>query len=120
MLLLTAVPFAQGPGNVEQSGVDKKGQSSEIKLEKLVAGHLQPGGYIGEHHHAGPGIRWVRSGELTYIQPDKTTVYKAGDYFYETGDITHKAYNYTKHPVVVVNFEVLPADWRGPSAIPVK
>ena len=61
--------------------VDKKGSSSTVKFEHLISGHLkdlndkykfrvtettyQPGGYIGEHHHVGPGIRYVVSGELT-------------------------------------------------------
>ena len=131
LILLAPTVFAQGSGTV-----DKKGQISEVKLEKTVAGHLtelngkykfrvsettyEAGGYIGEHHHAGPGIRLVKSGELTYVQPDKTTIYRAGDYFYETGDVAHKAYNKTKEPVVVVNFELLPVDWSGPSAIPAK
>ena len=108
--LLAAAALCQSP-----SAVDKKDQSSEVKLEKTVAGHLtelngkyklrasettyKPGGYIGEHHHVGPGIRMIKSGELTYVQPDKTTIYK-------TGDVTHKAYNNTKDPVVVVNFEL--------------
>jgi uncharacterized cupin superfamily protein len=69
------------------------------------------------HHHAGPGIRSVVSGELTYIQGDKTTVYKPGDYFFESGAITHTAYNRGKVPVKVLNFEILPADWKGSSAI---
>ncbi len=131
LILLAPTVFAQSPGTL-----DKKGQGSEIKLEKTVAGPLtelngkykfrvsettyEPGGYIGEHHHAGPGIRLVKSGELTFVHPDKTTIYKAGDYFFETGDVTHKAYNNTKEPVVVVTFELLPVNWSGPSAIPPK
>jgi quercetin dioxygenase-like cupin family protein len=113
--------------------VEKNGQTSEVKLEVPLSGHLaelngkyklrasetvyQPGGYIGEHHHAGPGIRFVASGELTYIQGTKTTVYKRGDYFYESGDVTHSAINKTSQPVVIVNFELLPANWSGSSAI---
>lgn len=114
-------------------GVEKSNQTSEVKLEAPVSGHLeelngkfklrasetvyQPGGYIGEHHHAGPGIRYVASGELTYIQGEKTTVYKKGDYFYESGDITHTAINKTSQPVVIINFELLPRDWNGSSAV---
>jgi quercetin dioxygenase-like cupin family protein len=114
--------------------VDKKGQASTVKFESVISGHLaelngkyklratettyEPGGYIGEHHHAGPGIRFVSSGQLTYVQPNKTTVYNAGDYFFESGDISHTAYNRTNKPVVVLNFEILPADWMGSSAMP--
>ena len=115
--------------------VEKAGQESKIVFEHLVSGHLAelngryklrvtettyaPGGHIGEHHHSGPGIRLVLSGELTYIQADKTTVYKAGDYIYESGDVTHTAYNKTDVPVKLLNFEILPANWQGASPIPV-
>jgi quercetin dioxygenase-like cupin family protein len=125
---LTGAIFA-APG-----GVEKSNQTSEVKLEEPVSGHLkelngkfklrasetiyQPGGYIGEHHHVGPGIRYVVSGELTYIQGEKTTVYKKGDYFYEPGDITHTAINKTSQPAVIINFELLPIDWSGSSAVP--
>ena len=113
--------------------VERSDQSSQVKLEMVVSGHLaeindkyklrasetvyQPGGYIGEHHHAGPGIRYVETGELTYIQGEKTTVYKNGDYFYESGDITHTAVNKTSQVVVIINFELLPKDWSGSSAV---
>jgi quercetin dioxygenase-like cupin family protein len=114
-------------------GVERSNQTSEVKLEQSVSGHLkeingkfklrasetiyQPGGYIGEHHHVGPGIRYVVSGELTYIQGEKTTVYKKGDYFYESGDVTHTAINKTSQPVMIINFELLPIDWSGSSAV---
>ena len=78
-----------------------------------------PSGYIGPHHHVGPGIRCVTAGELTYVQPDKNTVYRAGDCFFESGDVTHTAHNATDKPVVLLNFQILPADWSGGSAIPV-
>ena len=115
--------------------VEKVGQESKIAFEHAVSGHLtelngryklrvtettyMPGGHIGEHHHSGPGIRLVLSGELTYIQADKTTIYKAGDYIYESGDVTHTAVNKTNGPVKLLNFEILPVDWQGASPIPV-
>jgi quercetin dioxygenase-like cupin family protein len=127
LFLLTEGAFPAPPG------VDKSNQTSEVKLEASVSGHLeelngkfklrasetvyQPGGYIGEHHHVGPGIRYVASGELTYIQGEKTTVYKKGDYFYESGDITHTAINKTSQPVMIINFELLRRDWNGSSAV---
>ncbi len=120
---------ADQPGSVERSG-----QHSTVKLESVVAGHLtdlngryklrvtevkyDPGGYIGGHHHAGPGIRCVTGGELTYVQPDKTTVYRTGDCFFESGDISHTAHNYADKPVLLLNFEILPLTWSGGSATP--
>ena len=133
ILVLSLGPVSakgQKPGKVE-----KDGQHSTVKLEQLVAGHLQeingmyklrvaevtydPGGYIGPHHHAGPGIRCVTAGELTYVQPDKTTIYRAGDCFFESGDISHTAQNRGDMPVALLNFLLLPGDWTGGSAIPV-
>jgi quercetin dioxygenase-like cupin family protein len=127
---------AAGAALGEQGGeVARQGQTSRTKLEQVVSGHLAdlngkyklrvsevtyaPGGFIGEHHHAGPGIRCVTAGELTYVQPDRTAVYKAGECFFESGDVTHTAQNKGGAPVVLLNFEVLPADWSGSSAIPV-
>lgn len=115
--------------------VEKAGMESKIAFEHLISGHLSelngkhklrvtvttyaPGGHIGEHHHSGPGVRLVQSGELTYIQADKTTVYKTGDYIYESGDVTHTAFNNTDQPVRILNFEILPAHWQGASPTPV-
>lgn len=128
-LIATLARGQNAPKTVVKSGFDSK-----VKMEQVISGHLtelngkyklrvtetvyRPGGYIGEHHHAGPGIRLVESGELTYLQPDTTRIFKKGDYFYESGDVTHTAYNKTKKPVVIVNFEILPASWNGPSTIP--
>ena len=116
-----------------QQQVDRKGQTSQSKLEQVISGYLtelngkyklrvseitfEPGGYIGEHHHIGPGLRFVTSGELTFVKGDETTIYKAGDYYYESGDMTHRAYNKTNSPVLLINFEILPADWTGPTAV---
>ena len=127
--ILAGVTFAP-PAEVE-----KQGQTSATKLQHAIAGPLTalngkydirasevryaPGGFIGEHLHAGPGIRCLTSGELTYIQPDKTTVYKAGDCFFESGEQSHRAENRGTEPVVLLNFEVLPAGWSGATAIPV-
>src|SRR5262249_262408 len=89
--------------------VDTKGRTARIKREGVLSGYLgelngkyklrvtelilEPGGYVGEHHHAGPGIRQVTSGYMTYVLPDKTIVYGPGDFFFESGDVTHTAQN---------------------------
>jgi quercetin dioxygenase-like cupin family protein len=115
--------------------VKKDKFESLVKMETIISGHLRElngkyklrvtettyevGGFIGEHHHAGPGIRYVKSGELTYIQNDTTKIFKEGDYFYESGDVAHSAYNKGAVPVIIINFEILPADWKGASPIQV-
>jgi quercetin dioxygenase-like cupin family protein len=135
--LLGAPPDAraQAPG-VGPQKVDTKGLTAKIKFESVLSGYLgelngkyklrvtelvlEPGGYVGEHHHAGPGIRQVTSGTMTYVLPDKTLIYGPGDFFFESGDVNHTAQNKTDAPMVHVLFEILPADHKGPSIMPVK
>lgn len=118
-----------------QEKVTKEGFESVVKMEQIITGHLTelngkyklrvtettyaPEGFIGEHHHVGPGIRYVVSGQLTYVQTDTTRIFNTGDYFYESGDVSHTAYNKTKEKVIILNFELLPAYWKGSSPIPV-
>lgn len=113
--------------------VQSQGVSSKVKLEETVYGHLEelngkykfrateviiaPGGKLGPHHHAGPGMRYIATGELTFIEGGKATIYKTGDFFYESGDIVHTAENKTKAPLRIVFFEILPVTWSGVSVI---
>lgn len=116
---------------------ESKGLHSTIKSEQVVSGHLKdvngkyklrvgevtfdPGGYIAEHQHRGPGIRLVAAGEVTVLQEGKTTVYKAGDYYFESGDITNSASNKGTVPATLMQFELLPADLKGSSSfVPLK
>jgi quercetin dioxygenase-like cupin family protein len=78
---------------------------------------IAPGGHVGDHNHLGPGIREVTAGEMEYILPDKTVIYRAGDFFFETGDIDHRVNNKAREPNTHLLFEVLPVDLRGPSLI---
>ena len=121
---------------IAQPRVDTKGLTAKIKFESVLDGYLtelngkyklrvtelvlEPGGYVGEHHHAGPGIRQVTSGTMTYVLPDKTVIYGPGDFFFESGNVNHTAQNKTDAPMVHVLFEILPADHKGPSIMPVK
>ncbi|MFZ3252423.1 MAG: cupin domain-containing protein, partial [Pseudolabrys sp.] len=79
-----------------EEGVERRGITSAVKLEEVIFGHLTelngkykmratevtfaPGGYLGVHHHVGPGIRYVLSGELTFTEGGRATVYRAGEY----------------------------------------
>lgn len=119
-----------------QPKVEAKGITSKVILEEVIFGHLlelndkfkirvtevtfEPEAYLGVHHHVGPGIRYVASGKLTFSVGSKTTIYKTGDYFYETGNLAHTAQNNTKSHLRVIFFEVLPKDWTGPTTIPPK
>ena len=53
-----------------------------------------------------------------YVLPDKTVVYGPGDFFFESGDLTHTAMNKTDAPMVHLLFEILPASLQGPSIMP--
>ena len=135
MLVLFLVVLA-GADRLAAQNVEARGITSEIKLEEVVFGHLAeindkfklratevtfaPGAYLGVHHHVGPGIRYVLSGEVAFTEGGQTTVYKTGDYFFETGNLAHTAQNNTTLPLRILFFEVLPKDWSGPTVIPPK
>jgi quercetin dioxygenase-like cupin family protein len=133
-VLLLAALLHVADHSVAQQRVDIQGITAKVRLEEVLLGHLaelngkfklrvteltvQPGGFLGEDHHAGPGIRLVASGRLTFTQAGKATIYQAGDYFFESGNVVHTATNQTGSPVRVIFVEVLPVDWQGPSVIP--
>jgi quercetin dioxygenase-like cupin family protein len=116
-----------------QETVEARGVTSVIKIDEVVFGHLTelngkfklrateltfgPNGYIGVHHHVGPGIRYVISGELTFAEGGQETVYKAGEYFFETGNLAHTAQNKTNVPLRLLVVEILPKDWTAPAMI---
>ena len=99
--LLAFILLASSACAFPQQKVEAVGITPAVKLEELVSGHLTelngkfklrvteltfaPGASLGVHHHAGPGVRLVLSGELTFMQAGKATTYRAGDYFYESG-----------------------------------
>jgi quercetin dioxygenase-like cupin family protein len=116
-----------------QETVEARGITSAVKLDEVLFGHLTelngkfklrateftfaPGAYLGVHHHVGPGIRYIISGELTFAIGGQETVYKAGEYFFETGNLAHTAQNKTNLPLRVLIVEILPKDWTGPAVI---
>jgi quercetin dioxygenase-like cupin family protein len=127
--------LAQTPGT-SPVRVDTKGLAAKIRFEHVLEGYLtelngkyklrvteltlEPGGYVGEHNHVGPGIRLMTLGEMTYVLPNHTMIYKAGDFFFESGDVNHTVYNKTDKPNQHLLFEILPADLKGPSLMPVR
>jgi len=118
---------------VAQEKVETRGITAEIKLEEVTFGHLTelngkfkmrateftfaPGAYLGVHHHVGPGIRYILSGELTFTEGGRATTYKAGDYYFETGNLAHTAENKTDQPLRILIVEILPKDWTGAAVI---
>jgi quercetin dioxygenase-like cupin family protein len=134
LTLLLLVTLLGGTDRVAaQEAVETRGVTSVIKIDEVVFGHLTelngkfklrateltfaPDGYIGVHHHVGPGIRYVISGELTFAEGGQETVYKAGEYFFETGNLAHTAQNKTNVPLRILVMEILPKDWTAPAMI---
>ena len=127
--IFLAISVAQNTHRVEMKDV-----TPVQRFEQVISGHVaelngkykfrvsevtyQPGGYVGDHNHAGPGVRVIMAGEFTYVKGDKTIVYKAGDAFFEPGDMTHRAYNRGSMILKVMNVEILPADYSGSALIP--
>ena len=123
------ISFAQNTTRVETKDVQPI-----QRLQQVIFGHVtglngtykfrvsevtyQPGGYVGDHHHAGPGVRVVTAGEFTYVKGDETIVYKTDDVFLEPSDVTHRAYNRGNTTLKVMNIEILPADFSGSALIP--
>jgi quercetin dioxygenase-like cupin family protein len=131
--LLLVVALLGGGPLAAQENVEARGITSEIKLDEVIYGHLEelngkfkmratevtfaPDAYLGMHHHVGPGVRYVLSGELTFTEGGKATIYHAGEYFFETGNVPHTAQNKTNLPLRVLFVEILPKDWTGPTVI---
>ena len=131
----TSMSADPNPARPATGAVERGGMHADLKLEELVTGNLEelngkyklrvaavtydPGGFIGNHHHAGPGLRCVTSGTLTYVQEGVTSSYGPGECFYESGNVDHHARNNGDVPVKLFNFQILPSDWQGSSAITV-
>jgi quercetin dioxygenase-like cupin family protein len=126
-VLVTA--HAQEPPKVGPQGVTAKilyeapidgGHLPELKGKykmRITQITIAPGGHVGGHNHLGPGIRQMTAGEMEYILPDKTIIYRAGDFFFETGDVSHRVNNMTSEPNTHLLFEILPVDLQGASLI---
>jgi quercetin dioxygenase-like cupin family protein len=131
LLLLVVVLLAGADRSVAQEKVEARGITPVIKLDEVIFSHLTelngkfklrateftfaPDAYLGVHHHVGPGIRYVISGEFT--EGGQETVYRAGDYYFEPGNVAHTAQNKTKLPLRVLVVEILPKDWTAPTVI---
>jgi quercetin dioxygenase-like cupin family protein len=126
--LLTNVHAAE-PLKVDAAGVTARilyeapitgGYLAELKGKykmRITEITIAPGGHVGDHNHLGPGIRQMTAGEMEYVLPDRTVIYRAGDFFFETGDISHRVNNKTSKPNSHLLFEILPIDLQGPSLI---
>ena len=133
-LVFCVAGFLAAANAAEPIKVDTKGVTARILYEAPInAGHLPElkgkyklriteisiaaGGHVGDHNHLGPGIRQMTVGEMEYIMPHMTTTYRAGDYFFETGDISHRVINKSGAVNTHLLFEILPVDLTSASII---
>jgi quercetin dioxygenase-like cupin family protein len=79
-----------------------------------------PGGEVRDHYHFGPGIRRVLAGELTlvYVDTKKEQVVRAGDYFYESGEVNIWAVNRSAQPARLLIVELVAAGWKASAMLP--
>jgi quercetin dioxygenase-like cupin family protein len=133
LLLLVVTLLGEAVRSVAQEKVEVHGITSVIKLDEVIFSHLTelngkfklrateftfaPDAYLGVHHHVGPGVRYVIFGELTFTEGGQETVYRAGDYYFEPGNVAHTAQNKTKLPLRVLVVEILPKDWTASTVI---
>jgi len=125
---------AQAPA--AQPAVEMSGMKATMKLQaplegffKALNGKLdlratevdfEPGGAVRDHLHFGPGIRRVLAGELTLIFADtkKEQVVRAGEYFYESGDVNIQGVNRGTETAKLLIVELVPASLKGSAMVP--
>ena len=121
-LLLLVVLLGGADRLAAQEKVEARGITSVIKLEEVTFGHLPelngkfkmrateftfaPGLSLDCITILGPGFAYILSGELTFNEGGLVTVYKAGDYYFETGNIAHTAENKTDQPLRILIVEI--------------
>jgi quercetin dioxygenase-like cupin family protein len=130
LLAANAVAGEQPPAH-HAGAVEMRGVVAAKKFEAEVEGFLaplnhrfnlrateaefEPGALLGDHLHAGPGIRYVLAGELTFVHADTGAekLVRAGEYIYESGAESLQVYNRGGEPARLLIFELLPADLEG-------
>jgi quercetin dioxygenase-like cupin family protein len=88
----------------------------DLRASEVV---IEPGGSIKDHYHFGPGIRRMLAGEVTliFMETKKEQVVRAGEYFYESGDVDVNAVNRGKEPANILVVELVPAGLKGPAMV---
>jgi hypothetical protein len=74
-------------------------------------------GYVGVHHHIGPGIRYIISASSHSQREARRRSIKQAIIFSETGNLAHTAQNKTNLPARVLIVEIVPKDWTAPALI---
>jgi quercetin dioxygenase-like cupin family protein len=119
-------PIAGVGGGAIGQGSPAVGPGHTLSLRRAV---FEPDGYVSTHHHPGPLVLFVETGELSYgpivegrvevvrgeiyaagegtvtptepLGPGDETVLRSGDWLYEDGGVVHEAHNAGSEPAVV-------------------
>jgi len=111
--LFTGIPKAHA---VEAQGVTRQ-VLVEATADGLTEGKyhmraveitVEPGGFMSEHTHGGPGARYMLSGSITSMEDGQSKTYTAGQGFAETPQVHHSYKNEGSEPAKILVFEVLP------------
>ena len=76
-----------------------------------------PGGIAYTHTHPGPGIRYLLHGSITIRSEGRTTVYEAGEPWFEAGPEPVHATAAADRETAFVRALLLPAIWEGKRTI---
>jgi quercetin dioxygenase-like cupin family protein len=76
-----------------------------------------PGGIAYTHTHPGPGIRYLLHGSITIRSEGTTTVYEAGEPWFESGPEPVHATAAADRETAFVRVLLLPAIWEGKRTI---
>jgi hypothetical protein len=87
---------------------------SSARAQRRLFDHDQ----VRDVAYARPGIRMVTRGELIREQDDQAIRCRAGDCFFEAGDIDHALHNTTTQRTKYQSLEVLPAGLKGSLLMP--
>jgi hypothetical protein len=129
--LLVVVLLGGADRSVAQEKVEVRGVTSVIKVDEVIFSHLTElnGKFKLRNSHLPrtptsecitmlvPGSGMLFPANLHSPRGGKETVYTAGDYYFETGNLTHTAQNKTKLPLRVLAVEIIPKDWTAPTVI---
>ncbi len=119
-------PISGVSGGAIGQGAPAIAPGHTLSLRRAV---FEPDGYVSTHHHPGPLVLYIESGELNYgpivegqvdvvrgelyaagegtvtpteqLGPGDETVLRSGDWLYEDGGVVHEAHNAGSEPAVV-------------------
>jgi len=89
--------------------LEKRIELPSKNVEAKVVRVIFPPAFVTPwHRHEGPGPRYVVKGRLKVVEGGKTTIYSAGETFWESGDLM-SVENMGETPAELIIFELAPS-----------